>query len=72
MAKINGFEVYDAKVCAPIKSGDYVALDKYGIQILSYSRKHNAWNCHDHQTEPTHQLFPDYWGNLHLTSEDVE
>lgn len=72
MARVNGFEVYDAKVCAPVKSGDYVVLDKYGIKIMSYSQKHNAWNCHDHEVEPEHQLYPDFWGNLKLTRDDVE
>lgn len=64
--------MYDAKVCAPIKSGTYFTVHEAGCANLFYSKRHGAWNCTDDEDTPQHELFPNYWANEQVTSDTVQ
>ena len=65
-------EMYDARVCAPLKSGTYFTTHEAGASNLFYSKKHGAWNSTDDEETPAHELFPEYWANVQVTSDIIK
>ena len=65
-------EMFDAKKCAPIKSGTYFTVYEHGCGNMFYSKKHGAWNCCDHEEKPEHEMFPTHWASVQVKSETVE
>ena len=69
--KMRAIELYDAKVCAPLKSGTYFTISDTGACNLMYSRKHGGWNITDCSETRECELFPDYWANIELRTDNV-
>lgn len=58
-------EFHDARKVRLEKSYDHVLVYNEEIwQTMSYSRKHDAFNCYDSLDEPEHALNAEYWCEL--------
>ena len=63
--------VHDAKKERPSTSGAYVTISYHGyynqkpsLTSLDYSKKHDAFNAHDHENKPAHEMDVDYWFDI--------
>ena len=64
-------EVHDAQKIRPSKSGTYCAILYHGyfdqtptLISLPYSKKHDAFNAHDHEDSPASAIHVDYWFDI--------
>jgi len=64
-------ELFDAKKCAPVESGNYFTVTKNGAMNLTYSRKHNAWNVNDFSENTETEIFPLWWSPMPITGEKI-
>ena len=58
-------EKYCLRTGLPEKSGEYLCMNEYGgFQVLVYSEKHKAFNCHDEYDETPFKIDVVAWCEL--------
>ena len=65
-------ELFDAKKCAPVESGEYFAITEGGCMNMAYSRKNGGWNLRDNSENRDNELFPLYWSDRIFTGKEIK